>query len=608
VAISTDSSVVTRLTAEPPAPSTGSIEARHRRVAWRPSRRRLGLLRRPGLGLLMAAATAVLLAWHLGRPAVWLDEAASVAAAQRTWPALCRLLDGPDAPLVPYYAVLKLFTDTATQVYPAAAQHPDVLFRAPSAIAMVLAGWALIAWLARFCPARLVIGTGVVFLLSTGISRYGQEARPYAIVVLAAVIATLSWTVAISHRRRAWVLLYALGVALLTAANPLAGSLVVAHLVAALSLERGDRLQPVLRTLAGAALGIGTALPLALVVSDNGGGATRFPATSFDSLLRAFVGLFTLDRQVVLDIGWLLILCLLGATRVFSHRYRFIARLALAWAAVPPLVLLPAVLMRPNLLIGRYLMFTVPGWAVLGGLGVATVIDVVRRLVRLGLQHGDRWWPGWSLNRVPTSEVSAGQRWRRARARAFIGNAAALSAAVALVVGLVHVQQPSLRIIRTANGHGADPRPALADAREPQFARLPIIPSVRAVALQAGVYDPSAVPRLSGVWLQWSRTDIWPLYAPNGVRREIYRRLPRAIVLIQPDNRTPDCSHVGLLPQQFAYRCMPRFLQQVGFRVTDVRVHGRGLVFVVVERPAPLRGRRVRHPHAVATPGITRDS
>lgn len=554
----------------------------------------------------MAAATTLMIGWHLGRPAMWLDEGASVAATQRTWPDLWRLLDGPDAPLVPYYAVLRLFTDTATSLAPGVAHHPDVLFRAPSLIAMVLAGWALIAWLARFCPTRLVIGTGAVFLLSSGISRYGQEARPYAIVVLFAVLATLAWTVAISHRRRAWVLLYALCLTLLTVANPLAASLVVAHLVAALSLERGDRRTPLLRTLAGAAVGIVIALPVAVTATDNGGGASRYPPTSFDSLVHAFVGLFTLDPDVVLDVGWLLLLCLLGATRIFSARYRFIARLALAWAAVPPLVLLPAVLLRPNLLIGRYLMFTVPGWAILGGLGVATVVDVVRRLVRLGLQHGDPWWPGWSLRRVPGDRVSAGERWRRDRARNLIGNGAALVAVVVLLAGLGYVQQPSLRQIRTANGHGADPIPAFVEAQEPQYRDLPIIPGARAVALQMGVYDRAAVPRMSGVSLQWTRTDIWPLYAPNSVRREVYRSMSRMIVLIQPDNLTADCGHVALLPDLYAQRCIPRMLRQLGYRVVDVREHGRGVMFAVIERPSPLRGAPVRDPRT--TPGLTRSS
>jgi hypothetical protein len=582
-------------------------EARHRRVAWRPSRRWFHLLRQPGLGLLMAAATTLLLTWHLGRPALWLDESASVAATQRTWPNLWRLLDGPDAPLVPYYAVLKWFTEAVTRVAPNAAHHPEALFRAPSLIAMVLASGGLIAWLARFCPARVVIGTGAVFLLSSGVSRYGQEARPYAIVVLAAVVTTVTWSLIISRRRREWVLLYAACVAVLTAAHPLAASLVAAHLVTALTLERGDRLKPLIRTAVGAVVGIVAVLPLTLTVSDNGGGASRFPTTTWDSLLRAFTGLFTLDRNVVFDIGWLLVLCVIGATRVFSRRYRFIARLALAWAAVPPVLLYPAVLLRPNLLIGRYLMFTVPGWAILGGLGVATVVDVVRRVTKLGLERADPWWPGWSLKRQPSRTVSEGERWRRDRARKILGNLTALVVAIALLTGLAVAQLPSLRIIRTANGHGADPRPALADAREKQWADLPIIPTTRAGVLQLGAYDPAATRRLSGVTLQWDRPDIWPLFAPNGVRREIYRSLREGVVFVQPDNRTPDCGHVALLPAQFAQRCMPRALQQVGFRVTDVRVHGRGLVFAVVQRPSPLRVHHVRNPHAIKKPGRTRN-
>jgi hypothetical protein len=46
----------------------------------------------------MGLATLAMMVWGLGRPALWLDEATSVVATQRTWPNLFLLLRGPDAP------------------------------------------------------------------------------------------------------------------------------------------------------------------------------------------------------------------------------------------------------------------------------------------------------------------------------------------------------------------------------------------------------------------------------------------------------------------------------------------------------------------------------
>ena len=84
-----------------------------------------------------AVVSAVLLAWDLGRPALWLDESASVVATQRSWPNVVRLLHGPDAPLVPYYVLLKLTSGTTRRLLPAAIHHPELVARWPSMVVAV---------------------------------------------------------------------------------------------------------------------------------------------------------------------------------------------------------------------------------------------------------------------------------------------------------------------------------------------------------------------------------------------------------------------------------------------------------------------------------------
>jgi hypothetical protein len=125
----------------------------------------------------MAAATLAMMAWGLHRPALWLDESASVIATQRTWAGLWALLSGTDAPLVPYYAVLKAASSAVTSVAPGSAASPEVLFRWPSVAVTVLAVWALTLWLARRCPPELAIVTGALLLAMGSFSRYAQEAR-----------------------------------------------------------------------------------------------------------------------------------------------------------------------------------------------------------------------------------------------------------------------------------------------------------------------------------------------------------------------------------------------------------------------------------------------
>ena len=97
------------------------------------------------------------------------------------------------------------------------------------------------------------------------------------------------------------------------------------------------------------------------------------------NLSTTFLSLFTWGTSVSNDqnggplfgIGLLLVVAVIGLAQVFLPRYRFIARIAVIWALVPPLVLLPVITLRPNLIMARYLVFTIPGWAILAGLGGA---------------------------------------------------------------------------------------------------------------------------------------------------------------------------------------------------------------------------------------------
>ena len=119
-----------------------------------------------GLALGVAAATLMLMAWGLGRPALWLDEAASVVATRRTWADLWGLLGGTEAPLVPYYALLKVTSSTVTTVGPVLAVSPEALVRWPSVVVTVLAAWALTLWLARRCPPGLAFGAAALLLVT----------------------------------------------------------------------------------------------------------------------------------------------------------------------------------------------------------------------------------------------------------------------------------------------------------------------------------------------------------------------------------------------------------------------------------------------------------
>jgi hypothetical protein len=507
--------------------------------------------RRHGLGLLMALATLGLLTWRLSGPALWLDESASAVATQRTWPNLWLMLRGSDAPLVPYYALLKVLTTATTDLFPQAASHPEVLFRWPSVVAAVLGVWLLTVWLARFSSGPVVLGTGVFLLASLGLSRYGQEARPYAFVLLAAIACTVAWTRMIDDGRARRLLLYALTVVVLIAANSLAAVLVAAHLVAALTApEPGRRRSAVRRTVVGAGLGGLVVSPLAANAVLHGGGATRFPPLDPDNLGTAFLHLFTSGTHPVLWMGALLPFSVLGLTRVTSPAYRFVARIAAAWALVPPAVLLPAVMVRPNLLLGRYLMFVVPAWAVLGGLGVATVFELLTRLARFRTVAG--------------------------------------LLTVALLGAAVWTQIPALVQVRWPGGHGEDIRPALAAANSSQYLHLPMYVFGRYGAVEIGAYDRRYERRMIGMLEQRTLRSIWPAADPVAVRSQQLRLAPELVLLMRTSSAKANCTDVTMeRTSKDVVRCMPAPLRSRHYRVLSFRREGRNWTFALLRRPTP---------------------
>jgi hypothetical protein len=513
-----------------------------------------------GIGLGMGLSMGALLIWGLGRPAFWLDEGASVVATQRSWPDLFRLLQGADAPLVPYYTVLKVLAATVERLAPGLAGHPELMFRLPSAIAVTLASALLIGWLSRTAGPLPALATGALLLLTGGVSRYGQEARPYGLVLLGAVLATLLWTGLVRRTGPWWVVGYGLTVAAMVALHDLSAVLVAAHAVAAVTaVEPGRRRTAAVRTAGAGGLGLALVSPLAITTARHGGGATKFLTLTPAHLLSAFVGLFSATGTPLLGVGPIVLLALLGLTRIWSTRERFAAQVAAAWAIVPPALLVPAVMLRPNLLIGRYLMFAVPAWTVLAGLGLLTLADAARAVLA------------------------------RARFPRPATGVAALAVAAAVLAGTALVQVPTLVRVRTVAGHGEDIRPALAAASQASDARLPIVVSSRLGAIELGAYQSPAQRRLLGLDVQRDGSMIWPVSVPYPGRSQLLKDDPRLLLLLR-DPVKPGCvESAGVTSAAQIARCMPAGLRRLHYRVLGPGVGGFGWSLSTLARSATRR-------------------
>jgi hypothetical protein len=152
---------------------------------------------------------------------LWRDELATWSAATRSPGDLARLAGTIDAATGPYYLLMHCWL--------AIAGDSTVALRAPAALAMTVAAGLLAVLGTRLADRRTGIFAGLLFALLPGTSRYGQEARPYALATMLAVLATLLLVSAL--RRPGWARWggYAAAVAALGLTHLIALTLLAAH-------------------------------------------------------------------------------------------------------------------------------------------------------------------------------------------------------------------------------------------------------------------------------------------------------------------------------------------------------------------------------------------
>jgi len=322
--------------------------------------------------------------------------------------------------------------------------------------------------------------------------------------------------------------------------------------------EPGERRRALLRTLFGAVPGLAVVSPLTLATAQNGTGPMYvFPDLTFPLATSVFSRIFSYGSHSFLTVGPIVLLALVGLSRVNAPEHRFVARLAACWALVPLAGLVLVVLVHPNLMFGRYVLFIVPAWAILAGLGVMTVADLARTAAA-------------RLDLGPTGLTGL-----------------TVIVSVALVAGVVVNQAWTLHQVRTPGGHGEDIRPALATADRPDYADLPIWVSSRFGSVQFGIYAPADEKRLAGLRFQRDGTEIWPAKKSSAAGKKFLRKHDRLILMQRSAADPANCTEtLPLTPADQIQRCMPKLLLDLDYRVTKVEPSGYGWAFAVIERNA----------------------
>jgi mannosyltransferase len=327
-----------------------------------------------------AAVTAALGLYRIGAPMLWRDELATWSATSRSLTQLYSMVHHIDAVFGVYYFGLHLwmaiFGDSATAM------------RIPSVIAMT--GTAALTGLIGRRLGGVGVGLvgGLVFALIPSVSGYGQEARPYVFAVFFATLATLMLLRALERPSWGRWGLYALALGAAGACHLVALCVLAGHAVAVLiacwqRTERaGDgtvavRIRSALAEsetvtiLAGYCLAAIVAVvidaPIILVGHRQSVWQIGQQPTPSLADLAGATGMWS---QLFQSTPVAIAVIVLALTSVAVAPRRAATWYSLAFAVVPILALWVVSQGSASYWAVRYLLFTVPAWAVSAGLAI----------------------------------------------------------------------------------------------------------------------------------------------------------------------------------------------------------------------------------------------
>jgi mannosyltransferase len=348
--------------------------------------------------------TAALGLFEIGGPQLWRDELASWSAASRTLPQLWAMLHNIDAVLGIYYLGLHLWM----AVFGASA----TAMRLPSVIAMAAAA-AVVALIGRRLGGRLAgLASGLVFAVIPSVSRFGQEARPYAFAMFFAALATLLFLRAMERPGWSRWLVYAVVLGAAGVANLIAVCVAGGHLLVVLwdfcqrtvrvggdgTAESGRKLpggRPapegtpgllVRRFFVSVIVGAVLVSPLVLAGHSQQGWQIGQQAVPHIAQLVGVSGGLWIELFASVPVA--VVVMLLAIVALFAApdaRRRVIAGYALAFA-IGPVIAVWLISRGPDSYwTYRYMLFSVIGWSVGAGLGIAYLATRVKgtRLARL---------------------------------------------------------------------------------------------------------------------------------------------------------------------------------------------------------------------------------
>ena len=344
--------------------------------------------------------TFVIMLWGITGASYWRDEAATMSAAQRPLGSLLRTLGNIDAVHGAYYLIIWVMVRLGGT--------GELVTRLPSAVAMACAAAAVAALGRRLISPRAGLASGLVFAVLPEVSLYGQDARPYAMVVALATLASYLLVRAMdpAANRARWLTGYALCLAALGIMDIFGLLLIAAHAVTvglpwlreAASRGPGGAGGPsgaggsgdargqggadrradrslVIGWLAAAVGGVALASPVLVLGYVQRGTLSWLGPPGLGTIrgLRQLIGPSKMADVVILAIvGGVVVSAVVGRARLRASWPGSVPALCLPWLILPPAILLVASLATPVYTL-RYVLLCIPAIALLAGAGLASL-------------------------------------------------------------------------------------------------------------------------------------------------------------------------------------------------------------------------------------------
>jgi mannosyltransferase len=263
--------------------------------------------------------------WGISAPSYWRDEAATIAAIRRPLGDLITMLGNVDAVHGAYYLMMWPIEHVLGS--------GALVLRFPSAVAVAVGAAVVAATGRRLISPWAGLAAGLLYAVVPVTSRYGQEARSYAMVMTVAAIASYLLVRVLQAepaRRRRWLVGYGASIAALGVLNIFGLLLVPAHAVTiAVACRRGLR-EPAARKvaigwLAAAVAGVAVASPLLVLGWLQRGQIAWLGVNTSSSGLNT---LFSLSGSFLVTTAVLAVIAV--AQPVYTSRYILICLPALA--------------------------------------------------------------------------------------------------------------------------------------------------------------------------------------------------------------------------------------------------------------------------------------